>query len=91
MSITVEIPAVLRAECGGRRAVSLSANTVRGALECLERDYPSLYGSVCDETGTVRRHVSLFVNSMLIRGPAGLETALARGDVLAIMPAVSGG
>ncbi len=91
MTITVFIPGVLRDCCAGAGELTVSAATVRAALEQLERSHPPLYRSVCDETGAVRRHVNLFVNVDNIRDRAGLDTALASGDTLTIMPAVSGG
>ena len=91
MTITVFIPGVLRSCSAGARELTLSAATVRAALAQLERSHPPLYRSVCDETGAVRRHVNLFVNIENIRDGAGLDTALASGDILTIMPAVSGG
>ena len=69
----------------------MSAATVRGALEQVEQRYPSLYRSVCDETGTVRQHIGLFVNSSHVRELKDLDTPLAAGDVITILPAVSGG
>jgi molybdopterin converting factor small subunit len=91
MTITVFVPGVLRSCCAGAHELTLSASSVRAALEQLERSHPPLYRSVCDETGAVRRHVNLFVNLDNIRDGAGLDTALASGDILTIMPAVSGG
>jgi len=91
MTITIHIPGVLRTCCGGATELSLSASSVRVALEQIERSYPALYRSICDETGTVRRHVNLFVNTSHIRDREGLDTALASGDVVTILPAVSGG
>jgi molybdopterin converting factor small subunit len=91
MTITVHIPSPLRAYCGGARELSLAAASVRAALEQLERSHPSLYRSVCDETGRVRRHVNLFVNTAHVGDRDGLDTALVPGDVLTILPAVSGG
>lgn len=91
MSIAVWVPAMLREYCGGAASLSLSAASVRAALAHLEREYPKLYGSVCDETGAVRRHVNLFVNTSNVRDREGLDTALVPGDVLTILPAVSGG
>jgi molybdopterin converting factor small subunit len=91
MTITIHIPGVLRACCEGASELSLSAPSVRVALEQIERSYPALYRSVCDETGAVRRHVNLFVNTSHIRDREGLDTALASGDVVTILPAVSGG
>ena len=91
MSISIYVPPPLRSYCGGAPELSLSAPTVRAALEQLERSHPSLYSSICDETGRVRRHVNLFVNTSHVRDRDGLDTALAPGDVLTILPAVSGG
>jgi molybdopterin synthase sulfur carrier subunit len=89
--ITVRIPTPLRAAVKGQSELSLSAATVEAALSELEEGYPALHNSICDETGAVRRHVNLFVNSSHIRDLAGLDTTLAPGDTLIIMPAVSGG
>ena len=91
MTITVQIPGPLRACCGGASELFLSAPSVRAALDQLERSHPLLYRSVCDERGVVRPHVNLFVNTSHVRDREGLDTALAPGDVLIILPAVSGG
>lgn len=90
-TITVHIPGVLRGYCDGASQLSLPAATVRAALHELERRHPSLYRNVCDETGAVRRHVNLFVNTLHVRDRDGLDTALATGDVVTILPAISGG
>ncbi len=91
MTIAIHIPGVLRSCCGGASELSLSAPSVRAALDHIERSHPGLYRSVCDETGAVRRHVNLFVNTSHVRDLNGLDTALVAGDVLTILPAVSGG
>jgi molybdopterin synthase sulfur carrier subunit len=92
MTITIQVPSVLRSCCEGASEFTLSAGNVRSALEQIVRSHPSLYNSVCDETGSVRPHVNLFVNSSLVRRDReGLDTSLASGDVLSIFQAVSGG
>lgn len=91
MTISIYIPTALRTCCNGASELSLSASTVRAALEQLEQNHPALYRGVCDETGAVRRHVNLFVNTDHIRDRNGLDTTLVPGDVLTILPAVSGG
>lgn len=91
MTIKIRLPSVLRSCCAGASELSLSAVTVRGALETIERRHPALYRSICDETGAVRRHVNVFVNKSDVRDGEGLETALAPGDIITILPAVSGG
>jgi len=89
--VTVQVPGMLRQYCGGARELPLSAPSVRAALEEIERRHPSLYGCICDETGKVRRHVNVFVNTANIRDGDGLDSALTHGDVVTILPAVSGG
>ena len=91
MTITIHVPAALRACCEGASELLLSAPSVGAALEQLERSHPSLYCSICDETGAVRRHVNLFVNTSHVRDREGLDTALVPGDVITILPAISGG
>jgi len=90
-AITIHVPAALRDCCAGARELIVSAPSVGAALEQLERSYPSLIRSICDETGAVRRHVNLFVNASSIRDREGLDTVLVPGDVVMILPAVSGG
>ena len=91
MNIRVQVPSALRPCCGGASELSVSAPTMRGALEQLEQSHPALHRSICDETGAVRRHVNLFVNSAHVRAHDGLDTILASGDVITILPSVSGG
>src|SRR5262249_1197386 len=91
MTVTVHVPGALRAYSDGARELSLSAPSVGEALAQLERRYPSLYRSVCDETGAVRRHVNVFVQSSNVRDLDGVKTPLTPGDVVTILPAVSGG
>lgn len=89
--ITVVVPTLLVPYCGGKSELAIEAGTVRGALDELERLFPRLYPNICDETGAVRRHVNVFVNSDNVRDRDGLDTALADGDVVTVLPAVSGG
>ena len=89
--IKVHVPQTLRAYCDGAREICLSVPSVRAALEELERRYPDLYLGICDETGAVRRHVNLFVNTSHVRELQGLDTPLKPGDDLIVLPAVSGG
>jgi len=90
-TITLHVYGQLRTYVEGASELSLSARSVRGALEDLERRHAVLYRNVCDETGTIRRHLNVFVNSDNIRDLGGVDTALKPGDLLTILPAVSGG
>ena len=90
-TITIHVPGPLRPYCAGAAQLSISAATVRAALADLERSQSDLYGNICDETGTLRRHINVFVNSDNVRDLDGIDTTLEPGDVVTILPAVSGG
>src|SRR5262245_20544162 len=90
-TITVTIPGMLRDTCGGARELRPDAGSVRELFGDLEQRHPALYRSICDETGRVRKHVGVFVGMYHIRDREGLDTPLAAGDVITILPSVSGG
>ena len=90
-TVTVHIPGPLRNCCAGAAELGLSAENVRSVLEELERRHPELHRSICDETGKVRRHINVFVNTDNMRDCNGVDTPLAPGDEVTILPAVSGG
>jgi molybdopterin converting factor small subunit len=90
-TITLFIPGPLRAYCAGRSELPIAAATVRAALDDLERSQFALYRNLCDETGKVRRHLNVFVNVDNVRDLNGIDTTLMPGDVVTILPAVSGG
>jgi molybdopterin converting factor small subunit len=77
--------------CDGASELAIPASTVRAALAELARTSPALYRNICDETGAVRRHLNIFVNMDHMRDREGLDTILAPGDTISIIPAVSGG
>lgn len=91
ITITVSVPTPLRKCCAGASELQISAGNLRAVLEELERLHPELHRSICDETGAVRRHINLFVNTEHMRECNGLDTSLEAGDVVTIMTAVSGG
>jgi molybdopterin synthase sulfur carrier subunit len=90
-TITIHVVGPLRTYCGGAAQFSISAHTVRAALKNLQRSQSALYRNICDETGAVRRHLNVFVNSDNVRDLDGFDTTLRPGDVVTILPAVSGG
>jgi sulfur-carrier protein len=91
MSVRVRIPAPLRAVTEGQSEVSVSSESVAGALGELENRFPEMRTRLRDEAGELRRFVNLYVNGEDIRFLAGLETSLKTGDEMSIIPAVAGG
>ena len=72
-------------------AVGLGRHRARACSRTSSGASRRLYRNVCDETGAVRRHLNVFVNADHMRDRDGLDTTLAPGDVVTILPAVSGG
>ncbi len=89
--VEVFVPELLRKYCGNARTLEVSGGTVRAVLAEIAGEYPQLYVNVCDETGAVRRHINIFVNEVHMRDLDGLDSSLTAGDVVIILPAVSGG
>jgi len=90
-TVTVHVPTPLRKYCDGASDLQVGGSSLRGALIEIEGRFRDLYGSVCDETGAIRRHVNVFVNGTNVKDGKGLDTPLAPGDAVMILPAVSGG
>jgi molybdopterin synthase sulfur carrier subunit len=90
-TITVCVSSPLRDFCGGQGELRLHAANLRGVLDELEVTQPKLHRSIRDETGRVRPHVNVFVNELHMSERDGLDTVLVSGDVITLLPAVSGG
>ena len=90
MSIIVRIPTPLRTLTGGQDEVSTPGGTVAEVIEQLESAHPGIKDRLCDDKG-VRRFVNIYANEEDIRFLDGLETTLAEGDSLSIVPAIAGG
>ncbi|MBI3608274.1 MAG: MoaD/ThiS family protein [Nitrospirae bacterium] len=91
MPITVRIPSPLRKLTGGLGEVQTKADTVGGLIDALETAYPGIKERVCDEHGTVRRFVNIYVNEEDIRFLTSQDTPLKDGDHVSIVPAIAGG
>jgi len=90
MAIEVRIPTILRTYTGGERAVEGSGATVTELIDKLEVDHPGIKERLLDN-GEARRFVNIYVNDEDIRFTGGLDTAVADGDTVVILPAVAGG
>jgi sulfur-carrier protein len=89
--VSVVLPSVLRSRSGGRGTVSAWGATVREVIESLEAQYPGLRFNLCHETGELRPHVNIFVNSENIRYLQGLDTPISCGVTVRVIQSVSGG
>jgi molybdopterin synthase sulfur carrier subunit len=85
--VRVAIPTPLRSYTRVSE-VEAEGATVGALLADLDRRYPGIRFRMIDEQDGIRPHVRIFVNRERI---AGLERALAPGDEIQILQALSGG
>ena len=91
MAVTVRIPTQLRELSGGASEASLEGTTVAEVLKALEGAHPGFGERLYDDTGGLRRFVNVFVADEDIRFLDGLDTPVADGQTVSIIPAVAGG
>ncbi len=89
--ITVSVPRMLTSFTDGKRRFNVEAVTVAGALVAAEKAYPMLRIHLFDETGGVREHVQIFVNSTDCRDLPSLREPVKDGDEIIVLQAISGG
>jgi molybdopterin converting factor small subunit len=78
---------MLRPTVGGERTVAADGST----LHNVDSRHPGFAGQLLEPTGDQRRFVNIYVNDEDVRYLNGLETPVAEGDVISILPAVAGG
>jgi cysteine synthase/molybdopterin converting factor small subunit len=86
----VRIPPTLRAEVGGQRQVEADGDTVRAVLESLVEAYPAL-GSQIFSDGEIATFVNVYLGGEDVRTLDGLDTAVAPGQTVILLPAMAGG
>jgi sulfur-carrier protein len=91
VSVQVRIPTILRSYTGGAAEVTASAGTLREVIAGLETAYPGLGARIVDDGGNLRRFVNVYVGDEDVRFAQGLDTPVAAGSRVAVIPAVAGG
>jgi sulfur-carrier protein len=91
MSLKVVIPTPLRKFTSGLDLVEVEAGTVQQILDTLEAKYPGFRSSVCDESGSLRRFINIYLDGEDVRFLENLSTPATDGSEIAIVPAISGG
>ena len=91
MAVTVRIPTQLRPLAGGNATVDVDGDTVSEALTALNAAHPGFADRLFDDSGKLRRFINVFVADEDIRFLDGVDTKLAPGVTMSIVPAVAGG
>ena len=90
MAVEVRIPTILRSYTGGEKIVSSEGQTLQSVIDALDTAHPGLAERIVDESG-VRRFMNVYLNDEDVRFIDGLQTVVADGDSITILPAVAGG
>ncbi len=91
MPVTVKIPTQLRAAAEGVSETEVGGANVAEVLEQLFARFGELRERIADADGGLRRFVNVYVGGEDIRFLDGLETPVADGGEVTILPAVAGG
>jgi molybdopterin synthase sulfur carrier subunit len=87
----VRIPPTLRAATGGQREVEAEGDTVREVLDDLVSQFPSLRGQLLNGDDELAPFVNVYVGQEDVRTLDGLDTPVAEGATVILLPAMAGG
>ncbi|WP_040788994.1 MoaD/ThiS family protein [Nocardia paucivorans] len=90
MSVTVSIPTIMRTHTGGEKRVEAKGATLAAVIEDLEANHPGLAERLLKD-GKLNRFVNIYVDDEDVRFSGGLDTEVAEGANVTILPAVAGG
>ena len=88
MPVVLTLPnALLNLFPGSQKRVEVTAATVGEMVDALDARWPGMRDRLCDSTPRLRRHINVFIDGER----AGLETRLAAGARVYVIPAITGG
>ena len=88
---TVKIPTPLRRLTGEKGEIKTTAENVAEMILDLEKQFPGMQERLCDNDGTIRKFINIYVNEEDIRFIDGEKTNINENDVVSIIPAIAGG
>ena len=91
MAIEVRIPTILRTYTSGEKSVEGKGDTLSALFYDLDARHGGLRGRLVGVDGGLNRFVNVYLNDEDVRFLGGIETPVADGDVVTILPAVAGG
>lgn len=91
VAVEVRIPTVFRKFTDGRSIEEVDAATIRDLIEELDSRYPGFKNQVLTDGGELHRYVNVYVNDEDARYLDKLDTKVADGDIVSLLPSVAGG
>jgi len=90
MSVNVRIPMILRSLTDGRELVSAEGASLQDVITSLDINYSGIGQRLLDDAG-LRRFMHVYLNDQDVRFLDGLDTDVAVGDSVTILPAATDG
>ena len=91
MTIKVRIPTPLMKLTDNQSEVSAEGKTISDVINNLENQFNGIKDRICEENGSPRRFINIYINEEDIRFLEGEMTAVKEGDEISIIPAIAGG
>ena len=91
MAIKVRIPTPLMKLTDNQSEVSAEGETISEIINNLENQFNGIKDRICEENGSPRRFINIYINEEDIRFLEGEKTVVKDGDEISIIPAIAGG
>ena len=91
MPVKVRIPTPLMKLTNNQAEISAEGGTIADILNNLESQFAGIKERICEENGTPRRFINIYLNEEDIRFLDGEKTKIKDGDEISIIPAIAGG
>ena len=91
MPVKVRIPTPLMKLTNNQAEISAEGATIADILNNLESQFAGIKERICEENGTPRRFINIYLNEEDIRFLEGEKSQIKDGDEISIIPAIAGG
>ena len=91
MAVEVRIPTMFRKYTEGEAQVEVEPGTISDLIDQLESRHPGMREQLLTRGGELHRFVNVYVNDEDARYLDGLDTKVADGDKVSLLPSVAGG
>ena len=91
MAVKVRVPTPLMKLTNNQSEIEAEGGTITDILNNMENKFTGIKERICDENGTPRRFINIYLNEEDIRFLDGENTAVKDGDEISIIPAIAGG
>jgi MoaD family protein len=91
VAVEVRIPTVFRKFTGDRSVIEVEPGTISQVIDQLDVQHPGLKEQLMTPQGELHRFVNIYVNDEDARYLEKLDTKVAEGDTVSLLPSVAGG